>query len=419
MASIQIRLKRRPNKNGECPLSIILKHEGDRKEIGCNVSVKEAHWSTGKEEVKKNDKNHRVKNTKLKQKRNALDKAISLLELNADYFSINDIVTKSGLNKNKVEKEKKRHQGIDLSTITIVKYLEKYIKENPMGLKYNTLKYYTTTLNNLKGFKKLNIPFSEFDLKTLKHFEHYLEEDCGLKVNTIYTRHKVLKKICKHVISEGHYFKNPYDKIKLKTEESNRSRLTIEEIGKMKSYKPRTEAEKLIRDVFIFSIYSGGLRFGDICTLKVSEITRRKVEGKEECRLNKMIRKTKKKNTGLLGSQAVEIMDSYCDFNDVSKYVFPIINTTTKNDIELSKIISSRNAYYNKVIKKICKRSEIEKNVSMHVARHTFATLSLRKGIPVEVIQNVLGHANIKETQIYAKVVSELTDEAIMKFNEI
>lgn len=78
---------------------------------------------------------------------------------------------------------------------------------------------------------------------------------------------------------------------------------------------------------------------------------------------------------------------------------------------------SAANAYVNKDLSKIAKMAEIEKHIHFHTSRHTFATRALRKGMRIEYVSKLLGHANIKTTQIYAKIVNEELDKAMEIFN--
>jgi integrase/recombinase XerD len=88
------------------------------------------------------------------------------------------------------------------------------------------------------------------------------------------------------------------------------------------------------------------------------------------------------------------------------------------NPRELLNAISSATTYTNKDLKKIVKLAGIHKHISFHTSRHTFATRALRKGIGIEYVSKLLGHAAIRETQAYAKIVNEELDKAMEKFNE-
>jgi integrase/recombinase XerD len=79
--------------------------------------------------------------------------------------------------------------------------------------------------------------------------------------------------------------------------------------------------------------------------------------------------------------------------------------------------ISSATAYTNSDLKEIIKLTKIKKSISFHTARHTFATTALQKGMRIEYVSKYMGHSDIKETQIYAKIINQELDKAIEIFN--
>ena len=81
-------------------------------------------------------------------------------------------------------------------------------------------------------------------------------------------------------------------------------------------------------------------------------------------------------------------------------------------------MISGATAIVNKNLKIISKLAEIDKNISFHLSRHTFATRALTKGISIDKVSKLLGHSSIKETQIYAKIINTELDKAMDVFNE-
>ena len=78
--------------------------------------------------------------------------------------------------------------------------------------------------------------------------------------------------------------------------------------------------------------------------------------------------------------------------------------------------ISSATAATNRNLKKMAKKIGTNKTLSFHIARHTWATLVLKKGISIDKVSKILGHTNIWETQIYAKIVSKELDDAMDLF---
>ncbi len=80
--------------------------------------------------------------------------------------------------------------------------------------------------------------------------------------------------------------------------------------------------------------------------------------------------------------------------------------------------ISRATAYINKNLKFLATKAEIDKHISFHTSRHTWATRALGKGISIDKVSKIMGHAAIKETQVYAKIVSSELDKAMDVFND-
>ena len=109
----------------------------------------------------------------------------------------------------------------------------------------------------------------------------------------------------------------------------------------------------------------------------------------------------------------------YKRYSDNSDTVFSIIDKKDyANNDSLCKAISSRNAYFNRVLKQLVSDCQIQKSISMHCARHTFATIGLDIGIPIEIMQDILGHKNIRETQIYVNILGKNLDRSIDLFDD-
>ena len=117
----------------------------------------------------------------------------------------------------------------------------------------------------------------------------------------------------------------------------------------------------------------------------------------------------------------MEILNKYRPENfKPESLIFSLLkpNIDFDNPKQLTGAISSATAQINERLKDIAGKAEVDKRVSFHTARHTFATRALRKGIRIEYVSKLLGHATIKETQVYAKIVDEELDNAMDVFNE-
>jgi integrase/recombinase XerD len=121
-------------------------------------------------------------------------------------------------------------------------------------------------------------------------------------------------------------------------------------------------------------------------------------------------------------NKALEIIELYKpekkDFNP-DNYIFPFFsNEIEYTPVSLFQAISSRTANINSDLKDIAKLTKINKNLSFHSSRHTWATRALRKGMRIEYVSKLMGHSSIKTTQIYAKIVNSELDKAMDVFND-
>jgi integrase len=122
----------------------------------------------------------------------------------------------------------------------------------------------------------------------------------------------------------------------------------------------------------------------------------------------------------LLLDPAREIIEKYIGDRKGSDYIFPLLDTKEiNNDLRvLNQKTESKTAQLNKTLKILSKEAEIEKNLTFHVSRHTFATLALKNEVPIVRLSKILGHANIQQTMIYGKIVPEDQDNSMKMFNE-
>jgi integrase/recombinase XerD len=101
-------------------------------------------------------------------------------------------------------------------------------------------------------------------------------------------------------------------------------------------------------------------------------------------------------------------------------FIFPMLpsNLNLDDPKEVDGAISSATAYINKNLKFIAIKAEVDKPLSFHISRHTWATRALKKGMSIDKVSKLMGHSAIKETQIYAKIVSSELDKAMDVFND-
>jgi integrase/recombinase XerD len=311
----------------------------------------------------------------------------------------------------RLEKEKK-----PLTSLTIKNHLTKKDKLDANLLEFynnhidrlekggeiekGTVLRYKETKNHFQKFlqeKKLDdILIESVNYKFICDFDSFLlnqkvkNGEATLQRNTINGQHSRLRTILIRAMKEGYIIKNPYVDFKLKDTPSERTFLTDPELQKIIKHKlGGNESLIRVRDIFVFSVYSG-LRFEDAQQLTIDSITKNK-KGKYSLQIKQ--EKTSQPLSIPLFQPAVEIINKYNDSPErkILKRVLPKITNQKLNT-------------YLKVIAGIV---GINKNLTHHVARHTCATtILLSNEVPIEVVSKWLGHTSIKTTQIYAKITN-------------
>lgn len=195
---------------------------------------------------------------------------------------------------------------------------------------------------------------------------------------------------------EGIILKNPGKSIdaslKPRAEEKSRAFLTLDEVKKISEteYRPQND----IKPAFMFACFTG-LRYSDIYKLTWGELT---VGPDGTMRLDTKMKKTKKDIFIPLSDNAIAWLPERGDAHDEAHVFYRLPDQVGNADARLRTLVN---------------KAGINKHVSFHVARHTFATLTLTYGADLYTVSKLLGHANMRTTQIYAKIVDENKRKAV------
>lgn len=255
-----------------------------------------------------------------------------------------------------------------------------------------TLQKYEVTYKRLADFMKHKYNISDINMKEINHqfivdFEIYLRTMCNCSSNTTAKFMQFFKRIIIIAKNNAWIIRDPFANYKIRIEKVDRGYLTDDELKKILKKKILNNRLELVRDIFIFSCYTG-LAYIDVKTLTYDKI-------KEGLDKNLWIMsKRVKTNTNI----SVPILDIPLAL--IEKY-----KGKQNNDIAFPILSNQKMNSYLKEIGALC---GIDKNLTFHLARHTFATtVTLGKGIPIESVSKMLGHTNIKTTQIYARTTEE------------
>lgn len=251
-----------------------------------------------------------------------------------------------------------------------------------IGIEYapNTLRRYQSSLNSLKRFLgDGDIKVSELTHVFASKYYYYLVTKENLQPNSAYKNIKALHRVLNYAADNNIIPANPCKRFKCKYRNPNRPYLTNEELERIQTVFFKQNYLTRVQDLFIFQCYTG-LSYSDMerLTTKNIEIG---VDGKKWIVIHRI--KTGERVALPILPKALAILKKY-------RYSLPVIS----------------NQKMNSYLKKIAKDCKINKRLSTHCGRHTFATtVTLGNGIPIETVSKVLGHTNISTTQIYAKIV--------------
>lgn len=256
-------------------------------------------------------------------------------------------------------------------------------------LKYDTCKRY------MAEFLKLEYKLKDISMKSLTRahilkFESFLKTNKKCSENTTKKYLQYLKKIVINSFKNGWIRVDPFADISLSIKPIERQYLTQDEINRILKTDFRNERLNFVKDMFIFSCYTG-LAYVDVLQLKKSEL---ELDKNNTYWIRFKRQKTGSKSHVPLLAIPNAILHKYCKVEDL------LANETIFNIISNQKI----NAY----LKEIADVCRIEKCLTFHMARHTFATtITISNGVPIETVSKMLGHKDLRSTQHYAKIVDE------------
>lgn len=396
------------NSQGEAPLCIRITKDRISKFIFLNYRIKPELWDDEKRRVKKGHPNSARLNhfitTKLAEAENSA--------LKCETFD-KQILT-----------EKIKEDILGKAPESFIKFAEKYILELAANHKLGSHRKTKTVVEKVKEYMQgRELYFDNITVTWLKDYSQYLKADKvnkdgikkGNRQNTVSNNLRTIRRIFNLGINEDFITedKNPFKRMKLVTEKVKKEFLTDEELMLIELAKLENNSRlDLTRNMFVFSAYAGGLRISDILLLRWKHF-----DGE---RIVMQTKKTASTVTIKLPSKALEILGKFkSDESKPEEFIFPVL----RNDVDYTNPkrlfhgIANADTDINEDLRDIVKIAELEKKVTFHTARHTFATRALRKGVRIEYVSKLMGHASISTTSIYAQVVNEELDKAMAVFN--
>ena len=386
-------LKRaKANAQGLAPIFQRITIDGKRLESSTGKFVNPEKWSTEMSKMKGNSEETRTINSHLEMLR------AKVYEIEKKLFMKQVPLTYENF-KNEIQGKKERERML----VPIFEEHNRKIKEL-VGQEYapGTLERYQTSLKHTKDFLFWKYNITDINIEKIDHsfimdYEFYLRSVRKCANNTAVKYIKNFHKIINQCLANGWLNKDPFANYKSKVKEVTREFLNEKEIETILNKRFVSERLELVRDIFIFSCFTG-LAYIDVKQLTLDNISLG-IDGDKWIFKNRQKTETASKIPLLPVAQ--DIINKYAE------------HPVCKNENRLLPILSNQkmNAYLKEIVD-VC---EINKDLTFHIARHTFATtVTLSNGVPLETVSKMLGHTNLKTTQHYAKILDKKISEDMM-----
>jgi integrase len=372
-------------KSGKAPISARVTVNGQRVEISTHRTVSPFEWDAKTQLCNAKGAEARELNIMLAVIKGKLAGCYGRLLAN------NEFVTAEAI--------KRAYTGVVEKPRMLLEIIIQHNKdiEALIGQEYShaTWVKYETTRKHVKDFlmhkyKRTDIGLKELNIEFISDFDFYLKTQKKIDLNTNAKYIKNLKKIINECVAKNWLQKHPFLGYKLKTKQTERPYLSEIELKNLEAKEFTIERLAHVRDMFVFSCYTG-LAFVDVSNLTKDSITIG-IDGERWIYTSRQ--KTKTSSRIPLLPPALAIIEKYKDHPQAC------------NKMKLLPIPSNQKA--NAYLKEIADLCEIKKQLTFHVARHTFATtVALTNGVPIESVSKMLGHKKLQTTQHYAKILDK------------
>ncbi|WP_395050254.1 site-specific integrase [Flavobacterium sp.] len=385
-------------KDGKVPIYVRITVDSQRVEMSLKRWIQPIEWNAAKGLARGSRKEITALNTYLEQIRARLVECYQEIQLKKK------LITAKGI--------KSLFLGEDDKQFTLTKLVTYHNETMKTVLAVGTLKNYSTTEKYILEFLKTkkgtsDIYLSEINYQFVIDFEMFLrnhkpvDHQKPMQNNGVMKHLERLRKMLTLAIKMELMIKDPFSKYALRFDKVERECLTESELSAIENKKFSIERLDITKDLFVFSCYTG-LAYIDVMKLNVDKVNIG-IDGQYWITTKR--EKTKNPVRVPILPKAWEIIQKYQDHPKVIAYgtLLPHLS----------------NQKLNGYLKEVADLCSIKKNITFHLARHTFATtITLLNGVPIETVSKMLGHTKISTTQIYAKVVEQKVSQDMMKLQE-
>lgn len=377
------------NQKGICPIYCRITINKERKQFSTGNSINPKDWNSKKQLAESKLIDYKVLNGQLSLIKQKINNIYFKLQIENVSFKVDDILDSY------FQKPCKKEDSV-ISYLN--KDLEKLKKLIGKDLKQSTWNKFNYAYNDVASFikfsfKQKDIPLNELNLNFLEEFEYYLKTKKNNKQVTLNKTIQRFRKPIKNAISEGYLDKDPFLMYKASRVKKEIVFLTNDELNKLENYSFEQIRLNQVRDLFVFCCYTG-LAYNEMRNLKPENIS----IGFDNMEWIQMKReKTSKQIAIPILPKAKSILNKYG--NTLPQFSNQKVNSYLK---EIAAIVG------------------INKNITHHIARKTFAsTVLLYNNVPMEIVSELLGHSNMTITQeSYGQIVREKVSNAMINLSK-
>ncbi|WP_273276187.1 site-specific integrase [Maribacter polysiphoniae] len=390
----------RADKNNLSNLYVRITVNGQKVNISLNQKVNISSWNSKRQKAKGNGKTSRVLNYYLDEVK------AELVQCYRDLKQDNRVLTPQLIKARYLGEDKKVHSLIDLFNY--------HNETQSHKLAAKTLCHYRTSQKYIlafvaKKFKAKNRYLQDLDYVFVLSFESFLRSYQPKHYQGKIGNNAVMKHIqrLRKMVTLAYHMewieRDPFVKFKPKLEKREREFLTDLELERIQNLNTNIERLSVVKDLFIFSCYTG-ISYGDIIKLKKDHI----ILGIDD---KPWIMTTRNKNGNPFKIPLLPVIESL-----IQKY-----ENHHRTQFTGSLMPNISNQRLNSYLKEIADLCGIKKNLTFHMARHTFATtVTLSNGVPIETVSKLLGHTKLATTQIYARVIErKVSDDMQLLRNKL
>lgn len=405
-------LKHKPDKLGQCPIYLRLTDSNKQKYIPTEVKCRVEEWDEEKQVIK--SRADRIKlNLELGEIRNSKESKYNNLNLDRrNTISIAEFL--------ELFVKKKGYSGSKDFFEQIDMRINDLVKTGSVST-ISTARYYKDCRNSVKTFvnaEKLSLEL--ITVEWLKKYEQYQKIN-KIKESSISVKMRAIRTIFNSAIAnkiispdiypfsrnkQEHNYK--YNISSLNTNTQYRA-ISLDDVTKIKNLDVNKYPDlRLTKDLFLFSYYTAGMNYADMIQLTKKDITK-------DNRIRYTRSKTGKTFNVPILEPTMEIINFYLKFNIKTKYLFPILLSDNLSSQQIFNRKMKTITKFNKDLKEIGRLCDIDFDLTSYVARHTFASNLKQKGVSTDAISELLGHTDMKVTQVYLKKFEDETTDNAMK----